>query len=349
MNVFNHLEFSGHEKVLFCHDQASGLSAIIAIHNTRLGSALGGCRMLPYRNMNAALTDVLRLSRGMTYKSAIARLPFGGGKAVIIGDPQKAKTRELLRAMGRCVDSLGGLYVTAEDMHITNDDCGVMAEVTPHVDWVIPGFHGNSSAMTAYGVEQGILAAIRFMHRSQNATLAGHSCLIQGIGKVGFPLAHSLKQQGMKVYVTSTNKETAERARNELGVEVVSLQKMLNVPVDVYAPCATGAVINDRTVNRINASVVCGSANNILLRPEHGEMLRQRGILLVPDYVANCGGVIDAFYYLQSANTYSREKVEEHVRSIAYTLAMEIFSRSILEGRATNTIADEIAESYVHS
>lgn len=349
MNVLNHPEFLQHEKVLFCHDHSTGLNAIIAIHNTHRGHALGGCRMLPYKNMNMALTDALRLSRGMTYKSAIAQLPYGGGKAVIIGNPQTEKSKSLLRAMGKCVDTLGGTYVTAEDMHITNEDCGVMSEVTPHVDWVRPGDEGDSSTMTAYGVEQGILAAIRFMHHSKYASFDGHSCLIQGIGKVGLPLARSLKSQGMKVYIASTNMETATRAKEELGVEIVTLRNMHKAHVDVYAPCATGGVINDKTIHRINAKIVCGSANNILLRSEHGEMLRRRDILLVPDYVANCGGVIDAYYYLNKAKVYSRDQVKEHVRNIAFTLTSEILHRSVREQHATNHIADAIAESLIYT
>lgn len=337
--MFEHSEFSGHEHVAMHYDALSGLRAIIAVHNTTRGPALGGCRIHPYANTQEALTDALRLSRGMTYKSAIADLPLGGGKMVIIGDPKKIKTPELLRAAGRFVHSLNGLYITAEDVGMTSSDCSVIAEVTPYVTGVSsPSHGGDPSPRTAFGVECAMAAAWKV--KSGMTSLAGTICAIEGLGNVGLELARRLHHLGVTLYASDVDRAKLVRAKVDVPFIEVNTKELRTMDVDIYAPCALGNVINHKTVHDFNASIICGSANNILAEPLYADLLHRRGIICVPDYVANCGGIIDVHY---QRSGYDAAKVEEHIRKIAYTTTSILLHRAQKESRNPTEIADEIA------
>lgn len=345
MSVFSHPEFDHHETVSWHHDAASGLRAIIAVHNTRLGKGLGGCRMWPYRSEAEALTDVLRLSRGMTYKAALAGLPQGGGKSVIIGDPRRDKTPELMRAMGRAVNCLNGSYVVAEDSGTSVADIRLMAEETVHVGGladeqaIAQGRTGDPSPATAFGTFIGIQAAVR--HRLQREDLRGLKVAIQGVGNVGYRLAQHLHEAGAGLWVTDLHAPAVERCVREFGATAVPMEAIHKLDVDVFAPCALGAVLNDGTIPELRATVVAGSANNQLaVADRHGEALRERGILYAPDYCINAGGIIDIFY---EGPDYDPAVVEAHLRKIGTTLT-EIFERARLEDMPTHFIADRMAE-----
>ncbi len=345
MNVFKHPGFDDHEQVVFCSDPATGLRAIIAVHSTRLGPALGGCRMWPYDSEQAALTDVLRLARGMTYKTAIAGLPLGGGKSVIIGDPRRHKSAALMRAMGRAVDGLGGRYIAAEDSGTGVADLKAMASETPHVAGVAEKRNpdgsvraGDPSPVTAYGVYVGLQAAVRF--RLGREDLRGLRVAVQGVGNVGFRLAQRLVEAGARVWIADVYAEQAVRASRELDVEAVSPKAIFSLDVDVFAPCALGGAINDRTLPQLKASVIAGAANNQLAAPNLAAELTARGILYAPDYVINAGGIIDVHYERVG---YQPTTVLRHVEGIAATL-QEIFCRAEAEGRSTAEVADQVAE-----
>ena len=287
VQFFEHPESSGHEHVSHFHDQATGLRAIIALHNTRGTIAGGGIRFFPYASSNDALLDVLRLSKGMTYKSVLANLPFGGGKSVIIGDPRAVKTEALLEAFGRCVARLNGKYICAEDIGMTPDDMVVIRRVTPYVTG-LPGKSGDTSPLTGYGVYRAILAASERVLKRRPESVA-----ILGFGNVGRNLARRLQEDHVKLYVADINTANVRAAVEEFGAEAVTIEQLFALPVDVLAPCSIGAVLNDRTIPAIRARIVCGGANNQLDDVErHGSMLSERGVLFVPDYVANAGGLI---------------------------------------------------------
>lgn len=344
MSVFSHPEFDGHEQVAFHHDAATGLRAIIAVHNTRLGCGLGGCRMWPYATDDEALTDVLRLSRGMTYKAALAGLPQGGGKSVILGDPRHDKTPELMRAMGRFVDQFGGKYVVAEDSGTNVADIRLMAEHTRHVGGladaksVAEGRTGDPSPATAMGTYIGIRAAVQAALGRDD--LAGLRVAIQGIGNVGYRLARHLHEAGAKLWVTDLHAPAVERAVREFGATAVAMDEVHALDVDVFSPCALGAVLNDRTVPQIKARVIAGAANNQLAKTRHGHALLERGLLYAPDYVINAGGIIDIYY---EGPDYDAAKVQAHLERIGTTLS-EIFARSKATNRPTGEIADAMAE-----
>ncbi len=346
MELFRHPDFDYHEQVVFGCDVESGLQAIIAVHNTDRGPACGGCRMHAYADTAAAVTDVLRLSRGMTYKSAMAELPLGGGKMVVIGDPRRDKTPALLRALGRFVDSLGGRYVTAEDAGMTLDDLRGISETTRHVVGIqekvgVDGEErvGDPSPSTEYGVYVGMKAAVE--HRLGRFDAAGLKVAIQGLGSVGWKLARRLHAAGAALWVTDVHTDILRRAEAELGATVVSPEAIFSQPVDVFAPCALGGAINDQTVDALRACVVAGAANNQLLRPEHGEQLRRRGILYAPDYVINAGGIIDVAYEMRGA--FDAAVVKAHVERIGKTLR-EVFRRAERDALPTQTVADRMAE-----
>jgi len=345
MNVFSHPEFDNHEHLSFFCDAETGLKAIVAIHNTSRGPALGGCRMFPYATDEAALRDVLRLSRGMTYKSALANLDLGGGKSVIIGDPRKHKTDALLESMGRHLESLGGQYIAAEDSGTSVTDLKVMGRHTRHVAGIASrtGFdgkpsNGDPSPATAYGTFIGLKAAVS--HRLGRSDLSGLKVAIQGIGNVGFRLARHLKDAGAELWVHDIHEDNMQRAVDQLGAKPAAAEDILFLPVDVVVPCAMGAVLNDDSIPQIKAAVIAGAANNLLAQPEHDAMLRDRGILYAPDFAINAGGIIDVFYERTGA---SPETVRAHVDTIGDTLA-EIFKRSDRSGRPTGSIANELAE-----
>ena len=334
-------EFDGHELIVFEDDAATGLRAIIAIHSTALGPAAGGCRMRPYATTAAAVSDVLRLSRGMSYKNAIAGLPFGGGKSVIIGEPRTLKTPQLLEAFGRFVDSLGGRYVTAEDVGTTTADMVSVARATRYVAGLgaAPGAAGGDPApKTALGVYLGIRCAVRFgLGRSD---LEGLTIAVQGLGSVGYRLAALLAAEGARLQVADVREAAVQRACEELGASAVGVEDVLAEDVDVLAPCALGAVLNAQSIPRLRARIVAGAANNQLAQAEDGQSLLAAGILYAPDYVINAGGIISVSREYQGGAT--EAQVLDDIGQIPVRL-MEIFERARRENRTTNAVADEMA------
>jgi len=341
--VFTHKEFDGHEEVAFCHHRENGLTAIIAIHNSARGPALGGCRMWPYESEADALTDVLRLSRGMTYKAAMAGLRLGGGKSVIIADPRRDKTPALFRAMGRAVDGFGGRYIVAEDVGIAVEDVQIMRRETRHVAGAGNGGAGDPSPATAYGVFVGLRAAVA--QRLGRTSVKGLRVAVQGLGHVGRELAGLLRQQGAELVVADIHARAVEEAVGELGARAVAPEEIYDAEVDVFAPCALGAILNDDTIPRLKAKVVTGSANNQLAEGRHGAVLKARGILYAPDYVINAGGLIYVSGDAAPSNGagFDRDAALARVAAIQDTL-LEIFARAEAEDMATSAAADRIAE-----
>ncbi|KPQ01718.1 Glu/Leu/Phe/Val dehydrogenase [Marinobacter sp. HL-58] len=345
MTVFTHPEFDHHEHLTFCCDPETGLRAIIAVHNTSRGPALGGCRMFPYASDEEALRDVLRLSRGMTYKSALANLDLGGGKSVIIGDSREHKTEALLESMGRFLEQLGGLYIAAEDSGTSVADLKIMGRQTTHVAGIRdrPGFdgkpsNGDPSPATAWGTFVGIQAAVK--HKLGRSDLEGLKVAVQGIGNVGYRLARHLREAGAELWVYDIHQDQMDRAVAEFGATPASAEDILFLPVDVVAPCAMGAVLNDASIARLQAPIVAGAANNQLASPAHDEVLWKHGVLYAPDFVINAGGIIDVFYERTGPDP---EAVRQHVNTIGQTLE-EIFQRSARDGLPTGQIADQLAE-----
>jgi leucine dehydrogenase len=344
MSVFEHSEFDGHEHVAFYQDRTSGLKAIIAVHNSNLGSALGGCRMWPYANDEEALRDVLRLSKGMTYKAAMAGLKQGGGKAVIIGDPRTEKTSDKLLAMGKFIDSLSGKYISAEDSGLTVDDLKLMGGQTEHVSGIYGKYHinsepadGNPAPSTAYGVFVGLKTTVKY---AMNSELKGVKIAIQGLGHVGMRLAKHLHKQGAILYVSDIHPENIENAVSEFSAIAVSPQNIYDLDVDVFAPCAMGAILDSNNIARLKVKVIAGAANNQLAREEFGQLLADKGILYAPDYVINAGGIIDIYH--QSIIS-SDKGLRDHIEKISDTL-LEIYRSAQLQGIATNIVANQIAE-----
>ncbi len=337
MAVFEHPEFDDHEQIVFCADAETGLRAIIAIHNPNLGPSLGGCRMWPYAGEDEALTDVLRLSKGMTYKAAISGLPLGGGKAVIIGDARADKTPDLMRAFGRFVGHLGGRYITAEDVGTAVADMDAIREVTRHVAG-LSGGAGDPSPSTAHGVFIGIEAAIR--HRLGAAGVNGLSVAVQGLGHVGYGLCRYLAEAGAKLIVTDIDEAAVRRAVGEFGATAAAPDDIYAAEADVFAPCALGAVIDDDTIPRLKAPIVAGAANNQLAEERHGRVLMERGILYAPDYVINAGGLLDVARFPIGMDI---EAARGKLHRIADTLA-EAFARSDQEDIPVNLVADRMAE-----
>jgi len=340
MSVFEARDFDHHESVSFFDDKRTGLKAIIAIHSTALGPACGGTRMYPYANGNAALTDVLRLSRGMSYKSAIANLPLGGGKAVVIGNPSTDKSEGMLLAYADAVNALGGRYITAMDVGMGPADMPIIARGTTHVaGFDQPGKSGGDSGpLTALGVFVGLKAAVK--HRFGVDTTKGLTIAIQGLGKVGSGLAKHLHAEGAKLIVADVNPEAVRRAVDAFGAKSLDPEAIVMADCDVLSPNALGAVINDDTISELRAKIVAGGANNQLARDEHGAALKQRGILYAPDYVINGGGIIRVAGQIFD---WADDQIEKRVLAIGDTLA-QIFRRADAENRTTNAIADRIAE-----
>ncbi len=344
MDVFASPAFDDHEQVVFFFDRQSGLKAIVALHDTTLGPALGGCRMWAYRSEAEAVTDVLRLAKGMTYKAAMASLPFGGGKAVIIGDPKTGKSEALFRALGRAIDSLGGRYYTGEDVGTSPADMDWASAETPCVLGRSSG-SGDPSPVTARGVWLGIRAAVE--HRLGRADLSGVRVAVQGLGHVGYNVARLLAQDGAKLIVADLDPSRAERAAEEFGAGLADGDAILEVEAEVLAPCALGGVINDATLPRLACKIVAGAANNQLLEARHGAALHARGILYAPDYVINAGGLINIAEELRSGS-YDRGRALAKVQIIAETLT-EVFERAARAGAPTSEIADRLAEERVRN
>jgi leucine dehydrogenase len=340
MEIFDMPEFDGHELVIFGHDAPTGLRAIIAIHSTVLGPAAGGCRMWPYASTTEAAADVLRLSRGMSYKNALAGLPFGGGKAVIMGEARTAKTPELFAAFGRMVDSLRGRYVTAEDVGTTTADMAHVERVTKYVSGLgcPPGEAGGDPApKTAFGVFLGIEAAVKF--RLGRSDLAGLTVAVQGAGGVGYHLCGMLAAAGARLKVADVLPQAVTRVCDEFKATPVPALHLLEEQADVLAPCALGAILNARSTPRLRVPVVAGAANNQLASLEDGEALRAAGILYAPDYVINAGGIISVAREYYGG---TEAQVIEDIRGIPARLT-EIFERARREGRTTNEVADQMA------
>lgn len=344
MSVFEHSEFDEHEHVAFHQDKESGLKAIIAVHNSNLGNALGGCRMWPYMSDEEAVRDVLRLSKGMTYKAAMAGLKQGGGKAVIFGNPRTEKTPEKMLAMGKFIDSLSGQYISAEDSGLTVDDLKLMGQQTDFVSGIQAKYHinsepadGNPAPSTAYGVYVGLMATVKY---SMNSDLKDVKVAIQGLGHVGIRLAKHLHSQGAKLYVTDIHPENIEKAVNEFSAVAVAPNDIYDLDVDVFAPCAMGAVLNEENIDKLKVKVIAGAANNQLAKESFGQLLTDKGIVYAPDYVINAGGIIDIYH--QSIDSSDRE-LREHIEKISNTL-LEIYHRAQSQGIATNIVANEIAE-----
>ena len=340
MSLFEHIEFDNHEQVTFCHDEESGLKANIAVHDTTLGPSLGGTRLWNYASSAEALTDVLRLSRGMTYKSAMAGLPLGGGKAVIIGDAKTIKSEALFRAYGRFIETLGGKYITAEDVNIRTADIDIVAKETNHVAGTADKA-GDPSPHTALGTYLGLKAAAK--HRLGSDDLNGVTIAVQGLGAVGYDFAEYCAKEGAKLIVTDINEDAMQRAKDELGAQVVGLDEIYGVDADVYAPCALGATINDETLKQLKVKIIAGSANNQLATPAHDQKVKDMGILYAPDYVINAGGVI---HVCSEAANFSLEETDKRVRDIYNTLD-KLFARANEENRPTGELADEMAREII--
>ncbi|MEY2152820.1 MULTISPECIES: Glu/Leu/Phe/Val dehydrogenase dimerization domain-containing protein [Rhodanobacter] len=341
--IFETIAQTDHEQVVFCQNRDAGLKAIIAVHNTVLGPALGGLRMWPYKTEQDAVNDVLRLSRGMTYKNAVAGLNLGGGKAVIIGDPSKDKSEALFRAFGRFVNSLNGRYITAEDVGIDVNDMEYVFRETEYVTGVhqVHGGSGDPSPFTAYGSLQGLMASLQA--KFGNEDVGKYSYAVQGCGHVGGEYIKLLREQGAKVFVTDINKEAVQRCVDELGCEAVGLDEIYDVDADVYSPCALGGTVNEQTIDRIKAKIICGPANNQLATDAIGDELQKRGVLYAPDYAVNAGGVMNVSLEIDG---YNRERAMRMMRTIYYNLS-RIFEISKNEGIPTYKAADRLAEERI--
>jgi leucine dehydrogenase len=340
-SVFELMQSMGHEQVVFCHDPHSGLNAIIAIHNTTLGPALGGTRLWPYKNSDEAVVDALRLSRGMTFKAAISGLNLGGGKAVIMADPSQ-KSEALWRRYGKFVDSLNGKYITAEDVNTAARDMEYISLQTEHVTGVpeYMGGSGDPSPYTAYGVYVGMKASAK--KAWGNDSLSGKKIVVQGVGHVGQYLVGHLVAEGAKVCIADINTEKIRQTVEKHGnVEVVNNADIFNIDMDIYAPCALGATVNDDSISKLKAKVIAGAANNQLADENvHGPKLIEKGILYAPDFLINAGGLINVAAELE---TYNADRVKGNVEKI-YNRTLEIFALSEQEGIHTQAAAMKIAE-----
>ncbi|NEU29581.1 Glu/Leu/Phe/Val dehydrogenase [bacterium LRH843] len=343
MELFSYMEKYDYEQVVVCQDKASGLKAIIAIHDTTLGPALGGTRMWTYESEEAAFEDALRLARGMTYKNAAAGLNLGGGKTVIIGDPRKDKNEEMFRAFGRYIQGLNGRYITAEDVGTTVEDMDLIHEETDYVTGISPAFgsSGNPSPVTAYGIFVGMKAACNEAFGSDD--LAGKKVAVQGVGNVAYHLCKHLHEAGASLIVTDINKNAVKRAESEFGAKAVDVNEIYGVECDIFSPCALGAVINDETIPMLKANVIAGSANNQLKEERHGQVIHDLGIAYAPDYVINAGGVINV---ADELNGYNRERALKKVEGIYQNIA-KVFDIAKRENIPTYLAADRMAEERI--
>ncbi|MGM8214061.1 Leu/Phe/Val dehydrogenase [Bacillaceae bacterium W0354] len=343
MELFKYLEEYDYEQVVFCHDKSSGLKAIIAIHDTTLGPALGGTRMWTYKTEEEAVIDALRLARGMTYKNAAAGLNLGGGKTVIIGDPRKDKNPEMFRAFGRYIQGLNGRYITAEDVGTTVQDMDLIYMETDFVTGISPEFgsSGNPSPATAYGVYLGIKASVKEAFGSDS--LEGKVVAVQGVGNVAYNMCKHLHEEGAKLVVTDINKEAVQRAVNDFGAKAVDPDDIYEVDCDVYSPCALGATVNDNTIPKLKAKVIAGSANNQLAETRHGDKLHELGIVYAPDYVINSGGVINV---ADELNGYNHDRAYKQIENIYHSLE-KIYEISKSENIPTYIAADRMVEDRI--
>ncbi len=340
--IFEQMTSGAYEELIFAYDKPSGLKAIIAIHDTSLGPALGGCRMWPYKTEEEAIKDALRLARGMTYKAAAAGLNLGGGKSVIIGDPKKDKSEALFRAFGRAVATLNGRYITAEDVGTTVQDMEDIRVETKFVTGLtkVKGGSGDPSPVTAYGVYQGIRACANEVFGS--ASLRNKKVAIQGAGSVGYSLAKHLTEEGAKVTITDIDEAAVAKVRDDFGATACAPDDIYDVDMDIFAPCALGGVINDETIEKLNCKIIAGAANNQLDdEHKHGVLLHQRGICYAPDFVINAGGLMNVYEELEG---YNRERALQKVSKLydAITNILEMSkAKDIPVYKAANTVAEE--------
>jgi leucine dehydrogenase len=340
--VFDLVDFDNHEQVVYCSDEASGLKAIIAIHSTALGPAAGGCRFWDYASDEAALKDVLRLSKGMTYKNAMAGLKLGGGKGVIIGDAKTLKSTELFKAYGEAVNHLNGRYYTAEDINITTADMAIVNQSTDFVSG-LEGKSGNPAPFTALGTFLGIKAAVKFKLGKDDLT--GIKVAVQGLGSVGYSLCEKLHAAGAELIVTDINQLALDKAVAELDATVVGLDEIYSQDVDVYSPCALGASINDDSIAQLKATIVAGCANNQLAESRHDQMLTDKEVLYAPDYVINAGGIINVALEIYP-EPYCADSATKLVGNIYHTL-MTVFETAAANNMPTGLIADEMARNII--
>ncbi|QSS98894.1 Glu/Leu/Phe/Val dehydrogenase [Pontibacillus sp. ALD_SL1] len=343
MEIFKYMKEYDYEQLVFCQDEASGLKAIIAIHDTTLGPALGGTRMWSYDTEEEAIEDVLRLAKGMTYKSAAAGLGLGGGKAVIIGDSKKDKNEEMFRAFGRYIQGLNGRYITAEDVGTTVHDMDTIHEETDYVTGISPAFgsSGDPSPVTAYGIYRGMQAAA--MEAYGSPSLEGKVIAVQGVGNVSYTLCKHLHEAGAQLIVTDINKESVARAVEDFGAKAVEPDEIYGVDCDIYSPCALGATINDDTIPQLKAKVIAGAANNQLKEERHGDQIHEMGIVYAPDYVINAGGVINVADELYG---YNQERAMKKVEGL-YDNVMEVFNIARRDNIPTYKAADRMAEERI--
>ena len=341
--VISHMTTTDHEQLVFCQDKATGLKAIIAIHNTTLGPALGGTRMWMYNNEAEAINDVLRLSRGMSYKNSLAGLNLGGGKAVIIGDSRTQKNEALFRRFGKFVNSLGGKYITAEDVGISPQDMTWVNMETNHVAG-LPGKSGDPSPVTAYGVYVGMKAAAKAQFGSDS--LAGKKIAVQGVGHVGQYLVEHLTKEGAKVFISDIHEATLKNIAQKFGSQVVGLDEIYDLDMDIYAPCALGATLNDDTLSRLKCSIIAGAANNQLKEErKHGEAVMQKGMIYTPDFMLNAGGVINCYAEVKELSPeWAMAKAED-----IYNTTATIIKRSQDENIPTYSIANKMAEERIEA
>ncbi|MEK9137919.1 MAG: Glu/Leu/Phe/Val dehydrogenase [Bacteroidota bacterium] len=344
MSLFEQIEQHDHEQVVYCSDKKSGLRAIIAIHNTNLGPALGGTRMWTYTTDHDALVDVLRLSRGMTYKAAVAGLNLGGGKAVIVGDPNKDKTEALFRTFGRFVEGLAGRYITAEDVGTDVRDMECVRMETKYVTGIDTalGGSGDPSPVTAFGVYVGIKACMKELTGSDS--LSGKKVAIQGAGHVAQYVCRHLRKEGAKIYISDIYREKADRIAREVNAQVIDPEKIYEVDADVFCPCALGAIVNDETIPRFKFKIIAGGANNQLAaEAKHGQMLIDRSIMYAPDYAINAGGLINVYNELEG---YSQERALKQAEGI-YDTILKIFTISKRDKVPTYEASNRLAEERI--
>ncbi|MGM7701906.1 branched-chain amino acid dehydrogenase [Pseudalkalibacillus sp. Hm43] len=343
MEIFKYMETYDYEQLVICQDKQSGLKAIICIHDTTLGPALGGTRMWTYENEDAAIEDALRLAKGMTYKNAAAGLNLGGGKTVIIGDPRTDKNEEMFRAFGRYIQGLNGRYITAEDVGTTVADMDLIRQETEFVTGVSPAFgsSGNPSPVTAYGVYRGMKAAAKEAFGTDS--LEGKVIAVQGVGNVAYNMCKHLHEEGAQLIVTDINKEAVQRAVDEFGAKAVDTEDIYSVDCDIYAPCALGATINDETIPQLKAKVIAGAANNQLKDTKHGDQIHEMGIAYAPDYVINAGGVINV---ADELNGYNHDRAMKKVELIYDNIA-RVFEISKRDNIPTYLAADRLAEERI--
>lgn len=345
LSVFENMQNRGHEEVVFCNDKETGLKAIIAVHNTTIGPALGGCRMWNYESEADALKDVLRLSRGMSYKAAIAGLNLGGGKAVIIGDSKIDKNEILFRSFGRFVQGLAGRYITAEDVGTSVKDMEWVRMETRYVTGISRalGGSGDPSPVTALGTCSGIKATVK-RHLGKDS-LQDLKVGIQGLGHVGYHLCRYLNREGAKLFVTDINDDSIKRVVDEFGANVIGMDEIYDSEIDIYAPCALGATLNNDTIPRLKCSIVAGAANNQLKKEEiHAQMLKDRGILYAPDYAINAGGLINVANEIEG---YNRERAFTQAKEGIYDTLMKIYQQSEDDDVTTHMAASKVAKKRI--